>query len=499
MKKTSSTFIIFLTFLVFFLPSVQSEERSGTVKSKGESTILSYSTKYYALIIGNNNYKHLRKLKTAVTDAKSVDKILKNQYGFETRLLIDATRDNILDNVNDFRKTLTEEDSFLIYYAGHGTFEKEADKAYWLPIDAQNDNPTKWIIADDITTSIKRIVSRHILIISDSCYSGTLMRDLSLELSTKGGRDEFIKKMMERKSRTLMASGGNEPVSDSGGGSNSIFAAAFLKALDEADKPLFTAEELFHGRVKEIVAGKSDQVPEYNNIKNSGHEGGDFVFSLKTASLKAGRQELTPDDIVAKGSSLEELEAERRRIEEEKQRITEDRKKLKMEKERQKISEDKAAEIQAQENQPAHQKRFITATDKKTGKIIQFYWDSDKPITDDILDSIFANVPAIERKQSLQRMEKEQLPEFFQKQSISPPLEKEGEEGLKGNEEIFNTAYSDFLKGSFQLAITGFRSYIEKYPDTELAGKSQYWIGECYYSMGEYEKAILEFNEGISR
>ncbi|MEK6590347.1 MAG: tol-pal system protein YbgF, partial [Nitrospinota bacterium] len=66
-------------------------------------------------------------------------------------------------------------------------------------------------------------------------------------------------------------------------------------------------------------------------------------------------------------------------------------------------------------------------------------------------------------------------------------------------EDVFNTAYSDFLKGSFPLAITGFRGYIEKYPDTELAGKSQYWIGECYYSMGEFEKAILEFNEGINR
>ena len=187
-------------FLIFFFLSVSAyAERGVIVKGKkGADTSAIISGKYYALIIGNNNYKHLPKLKTAIADAKSIDETLKNQYGFQTKLLIDATRDNILDSMNDFRKTLTENDSFLIYYAGHGTFEKEADKAYWLPIDSQNDNPTKWIIADDITSNMKRIVSRHILIVSDSCYSGTLTRSISGDLSTKGGRDSRAREAANR-------------------------------------------------------------------------------------------------------------------------------------------------------------------------------------------------------------------------------------------------------------------------------------------------------------
>jgi len=48
--------------------------------------------------------------------------------------------------------------------------------------------------------------------------------------------------------------------------------------LCDIDKSAFSAEELFYAHIKERVAGKSDQVPEYNTIKNSGHEGGDFVF-----------------------------------------------------------------------------------------------------------------------------------------------------------------------------------------------------------------------------
>jgi len=75
-----------------------------------------------------------------------------------------------------------------------------------------------------------------------------------------------------------MASGGNEPVTDGGGSGHSVFARALLDGLRGMSERVFTAEELFHGYIKERVAGKSDQTPEYNPLRNSGHEVGDFVF-----------------------------------------------------------------------------------------------------------------------------------------------------------------------------------------------------------------------------
>ena len=84
--------------------------------------------------------------------------------------------------------------------------------------------------------------------------------------------------MLKRPSRTLMASGGNEPVSDSGGMGNSIFADSLIKALNNIEHKTFTADELFYHQVRSRVAGKSEQVPEYKEIRNSGHEGGDFIF-----------------------------------------------------------------------------------------------------------------------------------------------------------------------------------------------------------------------------
>jgi hypothetical protein len=237
---------------------------------------------FHALVIGNNNYKYLKKLKTAKNDALKVAETLNLQYGFDARLLLDADRDAILDALNEFRGILEQDDRLVIYYAGHGSFDKIANKAYWLPIDAQRNNDKNWIIVDTITSNIKRISSNHVLIVADSCYSGTFSRTSSLvKLKSAQKRRVYLKKMQTKKSRTLLASGGNEPVTDVGGEGHSVFAKAFLTGLANIDLKEFTAEELYIRYIKEMVVGSSEQTPEYNIIRNSGHEGGDFVFKKK--------------------------------------------------------------------------------------------------------------------------------------------------------------------------------------------------------------------------
>jgi hypothetical protein len=234
--------------------------------------------KYYAMVVGNNNYKYLPKLETAVKDAIEVDKILKTTYGFETELLLDATRGDMLSTLSRLRKRMEPEDNLMIYYAGHGVFEEVAQEAYWLPVDAKEDDESNWIIADSITAEMKRNPARHVLIVADSCYSGTLTRSADVNLSSRRSREYFLKKMFQQSSRTLMASGGNEPVVDNGADGHSIFAYTFLRALREIDEAVFTAEELFYRFVKQSVAGQAEQTPVYSIIRNSGHDGGDFVF-----------------------------------------------------------------------------------------------------------------------------------------------------------------------------------------------------------------------------
>ena len=50
-------------------------------------------------------------------------------------------------------------------------------------------------------------------------------------------------------------------------------------------------------------------------------------------------------------------------------------------------------------------------------------------------------------------------------------------------QDIYQASYLDFSKGSYALAIAGFREFLRRFPEHELAGNAQYWVGEAHYSL----------------
>jgi len=249
---------------------------TGPSKQKG-ITLSKYSIadfgRYYALIIGNNNYLHLPQLKSAKHDAVRIADILKNYYDFSVNLLIDATRAEILLALNKFRKKLHNDDNLLIYYAGHGWLDDEADEGYWLPIDADSDNDIHWISNSSITSKLKAINAKHILVVADSCYSGKLSRGMHISHRNPN----YFYRISRKKARSVLSSGGLEPVIDSGGsGNHSVFASALLNALME-NKGIMDGTMLFL-KIRRPVMLNADQTPEYSDIRKAGHQGGDFLF-----------------------------------------------------------------------------------------------------------------------------------------------------------------------------------------------------------------------------
>jgi hypothetical protein len=229
--------------------------------------------RYYALVIGNNNYQHLPKLQTAQNDAKVVAQILGQNYGYRVNLILDARRADILIALGKLRETLTETDNLLIYYAGHGWLDEEGNEGYWLPVDAVQDNEVQWVSNASITTVLKAMPAKHVLIVADSCYSGKLARGVHIKRKTSN----YFARMASKRVRSVIASGGLEPVSDSGGkGGHSIFATAFIEALKDNEK-IIDGTELFT-LIRRPVIINSDQTPEYADIRKAGHEGGDYLF-----------------------------------------------------------------------------------------------------------------------------------------------------------------------------------------------------------------------------
>jgi len=240
--------------------------------------------RFYALIIGNQDYQQLPSLQTSVNDARAVDEVLRTRYNYKTTLLINANRHQVMTAFNDLRKMLTEEDNLLIYYAGHGEINKSDQSAYWLPTDAELDNSANWLSSHSITEFLNIIAAKHILVVADSCYSGAMTQTSIARLPAQMADDKrkkWLEFMVKRKARTVMTSGGVKPVLDSGGGGHSVFAKAFLKVLKQ-NTGLIEDYELFRevsGSVKKTASLVGfQQEPQYSSMSHAGHEGSPFFF-----------------------------------------------------------------------------------------------------------------------------------------------------------------------------------------------------------------------------
>lgn len=239
---------------------------------------------YFALVIGDDDFKFWPHIDNAITDARAIEQELRTHYGFKTTLLTNATRQQILSAFNDLRQKLTPEDNLLVYYAGHGQLVRQIDRGYWIPVDAQTNSDTEWILNEQITDYLQIIPARHIIIIADSCYAGVLTRSSvqvpksGLDLNT---RLDVLRELSSKRVRTVMTSGGVQPVLDSGANDHSVFASALLNVLQNNDE-ILEANRLFDA-LSPIVTSQSaklgyTQTPTYRAIVFAGHEGGDFLF-----------------------------------------------------------------------------------------------------------------------------------------------------------------------------------------------------------------------------
>ena len=249
---------------------------------KGKTTLAKFTTdeKYYALIIGNNNYDKHENLDNAVNDAKDLEKVLREKYGFDTTLLLNVNAEQTREAIIQFTQNRKKTDNILIYYAGHGQLVKKQNRGYWLPTDAGKKLDSKWINNNNIKDWITSSEAKHILVIADSCFSGSLMRgtgsNRSVEKLTKG----TIERLQNLKSRIAITSGGNEFVADGfGDAKNSVFAEPLIKVLKNNNN-VIRSIELFQ-TIQTYVINNADQTPNHSLIHGTGHDGGEFLFFPK--------------------------------------------------------------------------------------------------------------------------------------------------------------------------------------------------------------------------
>jgi hypothetical protein len=170
---------------------------------------LALAQEKYALIVGINDYpRPIPPLHGCVNDTNNVRNELIGRFGFRTgniESLFDgsATRGRILAGIDAYAARVRRGDVFVFGYSGHGTVfpderSEELDEtrvitprkrppgkydAALVPVDSRDNNSGKpWgnlILDDELYAHFKRFTDKGclVVVISDSCHSGTLGRN----------------------------------------------------------------------------------------------------------------------------------------------------------------------------------------------------------------------------------------------------------------------------------------------------------------------------------
>ena len=214
--------------------------------------------RYFALLIGNENYTALEDLDTPLSDIARARQILEEKYGFTVITIEDGNNIELMEAINDLYSLLGENDNLLLFYAGHGNrlTTGGSEIGYWLPANAEAPpRNTYWVANEFISGHLSRLRAKRVLVVADSCYSGLLSSEPTFLLlgDTAPAYDntDFFKFKLKKRARLLLSSGGDRPVLDGGGGNNSVFAKAFFDELEQNDA-LLAAPQLYL-RVKERV------------------------------------------------------------------------------------------------------------------------------------------------------------------------------------------------------------------------------------------------------
>ena len=234
-----------------------------------------------ALVIGLNKYrdKRIPQLVSAVPDAKAVGKTFADELGYEVTLLENASKTDLIAWFNRLSVELRPSDSLVVFFAGHGEVVQKTNLGYWIPSDASASDPSSWVSNADVSRWLSNIQAKQVAVVSDSCYSGTFAAEKALDSDPAG----FIKfdELLAKRTVTVMTSGSDEPVSDTGNNGHSVFAWSLMQEIKKLGN--WSPGASIFATVQKSVTDELPQTPQYGAALSAGHQsGGEFLFERRS-------------------------------------------------------------------------------------------------------------------------------------------------------------------------------------------------------------------------
>lgn len=249
----------------------------------------------WLFVIGISKYTEWPPLSTAANDARMVKDVLLKRYLFDEYHVIElydeeATARNILGKLRYLSRRVGPDDSILIYYAGHGYVDSTTREGSWIPVDGGGEDRSSWITNRDVGDYLRldAIKAKHILLLSDSCFSGDFLKSYGERLPRV--TDQVIERAREGVSRQVVTSGGLKPVVGKEFGSYSVFARLLENLLEENTKPFLIPSDFFTA-LEAGVRRNTDQAPWFGVLMDKGEEqAGELVLFLKNDELERLRE-----------------------------------------------------------------------------------------------------------------------------------------------------------------------------------------------------------------
>lgn len=234
--------------------------------------------RFFALVIGNSQYEHLPAAPSAERDAQAMATLLRESYGFNVTVLLNAKNAKILSTLYSLSQDLAENDNLLVFYAGHGKRDLRNRRGWWLPVDAiPNEARTNWLPNQEVSDRLALIPARHILVIADASYVGDITRGAPQpEPSSMNAAQwaKYVDTTKRKKARLALASGSD--------GQSGRFTPALIEVLKK-EKGVFPASRIHREVVNALTADDrvTSAIPTYAPLQSAFHDGVDFLFERR--------------------------------------------------------------------------------------------------------------------------------------------------------------------------------------------------------------------------
>jgi hypothetical protein len=259
-----------------------------------------YAQKRVALVIGNNDYKNVPKLNTAVNDARTMGDTLK-QLGFTVMVAENQDRAQFSQSLLAFDNAVGPGDTAFFFYAGHG-FEI-AGQNYLLPTDVPGATEGQEdlvrdasVLADSVVERLQNRQVRTTILVFDACRNNPFERSGTRAVAGGGG----LAPMMQLPEGLfyIFSAGYKQTaldrLSNHDSSPNSVFTRTFAKELLQPGESLVEVAQNTRKAVIAMAASVNHkQNPAYNDAM------GDNVYLSGQPQGDAPRHAAPPSQVAA--------------------------------------------------------------------------------------------------------------------------------------------------------------------------------------------------------